>query len=138
LLFSLALKQEDWVSIWQQLTQLSFTILTGRDYALHTNECRNPQADLQAQARAHRLGQTKPVKVYRLLCEGTVEERVMDISDRKLVLSSVVIKDNDDQAELKGFSANELLNLIKFGAGTIFSSKGKDLTEADVDAIIAK
>jgi SWI/SNF-related matrix-associated actin-dependent regulator of chromatin subfamily A member 5 len=38
----------------------------------------NPQMDLQAQDRAHRIGQTKPVKIFRLITEGTVEEKILD------------------------------------------------------------
>jgi len=42
----------------------------------------NPQADLQAQARAHRIGQTQPVTVYRLVTQGTVEEQSENILPR--------------------------------------------------------
>ena len=41
------------------------------------NLCRNPQADLQAMDRAHRIGQKKVVNVYRLITKGTLEEKIM-------------------------------------------------------------
>ena len=44
----------------------------------------NPQMDLQAMDRAHRIGQTKPVKVYRLVTQGTVEERILERAELKL------------------------------------------------------
>ena len=55
----------------------------------------NPQADVQAMARVHRLGQTKPVHVYRLCSGGTAEERVLQRSQKKLYLSQVVNRADD-------------------------------------------
>ncbi len=52
----------------------------------------NPQADLQAMDRAHRIGQTKVVRVFRLICEGTVEEKIVERADRKLFLDAAVIQ----------------------------------------------
>ena len=45
---------------------------------------RNPQPDCQAMARVHRIGQTKTVHVYRLVCEGTIEERIVERAEKKL------------------------------------------------------
>jgi hypothetical protein len=45
--------------------------------------------DLQAQDRAHRIGQTKPVHVYRLVTQGTVEERIVQRAQKKLFLDQV-------------------------------------------------
>ena len=47
------------------------------------------QVDLQAQDRAHRIGQTKPVHVYRLVTQGTVEERIVQRAQKKLFLDQV-------------------------------------------------
>lgn len=44
----------------------------------------NPQADLQAQDRAHRIGQTKPVSIYRFCCESTLEEKILERAERKV------------------------------------------------------
>ena len=52
----------------------------------------NPQADLQAMDRAHRIGQTKPVMVYRFMCEGTVEEKIIERAQKKLYLDAAVIR----------------------------------------------
>ena len=52
----------------------------------------NPQVDLQAMDRAHRLGQTKPVQVFRFISEGTVEEKIIERADRKLFLDAAVIQ----------------------------------------------
>ena len=50
----------------------------------------NPQADLQAMARVHRIGQTKTVHVYRLITRGTVEERMIQRAEKKLYLDRSV------------------------------------------------
>lgn len=50
------------------------------------------QVDLQAMDRAHRIGQTKPVKVFRFITEGTVEEKIVERADRKLFLDAAVIQ----------------------------------------------
>ena len=51
----------------------------------------NPQVDLQAQDRAHRIGQTKPVTVFRLVTEGAIEEKV---SKKKLTLCIHIFKNS--------------------------------------------
>ena len=52
----------------------------------------NPQADLQAQDRAHRIGQKKQVRVFRFVTENTVEEKIIERAERKLYLDAVVIQ----------------------------------------------
>src|ERR1700721_1022592 len=52
---------------------------------------RNPQADLQAMDRAHRIGQTKQVFVFRFITEGSVEERMLERAAQKLRLDQLVI-----------------------------------------------
>ncbi|KAI9749139.1 MAG: hypothetical protein M4579_006989 [Chaenotheca gracillima] len=52
----------------------------------------NPQQDLQAQDRAHRIGQTKPVVVYRLTTRGTVEQKLLEKADGKRALEKLVIR----------------------------------------------
>ena len=52
---------------------------------------RNPQVDLQAMERSHRIGQTKPVRVYRLVCRGSVEERMISRAEKKLFLNAMYL-----------------------------------------------
>lgn len=51
----------------------------------------NPQGDLQAQDRCHRIGQTKPVVVYRLICRGTMDEKVILRASAKRRLEKMII-----------------------------------------------
>lgn len=50
------------------------------------------QVDLQAMDRAHRIGQTKQVRVFRFVTEGTVEEKIVERADKKLFLDAAVIQ----------------------------------------------
>ncbi|KAJ1428853.1 P-loop containing nucleoside triphosphate hydrolase protein, partial [Ochromonadaceae sp. CCMP2298] len=52
----------------------------------------NPQADLQAQDRAHRIGQKKPVQVFRLVTDDTVEVKVVERAQQKLKLDAMVVQ----------------------------------------------
>ncbi|GAB0497514.1 hypothetical protein MMPV_008849 [Pyropia vietnamensis] len=52
----------------------------------------NPQMDLQAQDRAHRIGQTKVVRVFRLICSGTIEVKILEAASRKLQMDSQIIQ----------------------------------------------
>jgi superfamily II DNA or RNA helicase len=66
--------------------------LTAADTVIHYDPWWNPAVEEQATARAHRIGQEKPVFVYKLLTEGTVEEKILALQDRKRGLSDQVIQ----------------------------------------------
>lgn len=68
---------------------LGINLATASDVVLLDQDW-NPQITLQAEARAHRIGQTKPVTVYKLLSQGTVEEQMMGRIQKKLYLSAKV------------------------------------------------
>src|SRR3546814_10713094 len=57
--------------------------LTAADTVIHYDPWWNPAAEAQATDRAHRIGQDKPVFVYKLICAGTVEEKIQALQDRK-------------------------------------------------------
>jgi SWI/SNF-related matrix-associated actin-dependent regulator of chromatin subfamily A member 5 len=97
----------------------------------------NPQMDLQAQDRAHRIGQKKEVKIYRFCTEGTVEEKIIERAESKLHLDALVIQQGRLAEQQKSASRDELLHMVKFGADQIFEAKGSSITDADVDAILA-
>ena len=66
--------------------------LTAADTVILFDSDWNPQQDLQAQDRAHRIGQTKPVIVYRLATKGTVEQTLLEKADGKRRLEKLVIQ----------------------------------------------
>lgn len=67
--------------------------LTGADSVVFYDTDYNPAIDNQAQDRAHRIGQTKPVHIYRLICEQTVEENILQRANRKRSLESQIISE---------------------------------------------
>jgi SWI/SNF-related matrix-associated actin-dependent regulator of chromatin subfamily A member 5 len=95
----------------------------------------NPQADLQAQDRAHRIGQKRQVQVFRLVTEHTIEEKVVERAQQKLKLDAMVVQ----QGRLKDkdkLSRDDLLAAVRFGADKVFKSKDSSITEDDIDLIL--
>lgn len=99
----------------------------------------NPQVDLQAMDRAHRIGQKKVVRVFRLVTENTVEERIIERAEMKLRLDTVVIQQGRlSEASGNKLAKEEMLGMIRHGADHIFASKDSEITEEDIDAILER
>jgi SNF2 family DNA or RNA helicase len=69
--------------------------LTGADIVVHLDPWWNPAAEAQATDRAHRIGQTRTVTSYKLICAGTVEEKVLALQDTKRALLAGVLEASD-------------------------------------------
>jgi len=99
----------------------------------------NPQMDLQAMDRAHRIGQKKEVSVFRFCTDNSVEEKVIEKAYKKLALDALVIQQGRLQQNTKSVNKDDLANMVRYGAEKVFDSTAvTDLTSEDVDAIIAK
>jgi len=96
----------------------------------------NPQADLQAQDRAHRIGQKKPVQVFRLVTDDTVEVKVVERAQQKLKLDAMVVQQGRLQENEKKLSKSDLLDTLRFGADKIFKSKDSTITDDDIEIIL--
>ncbi|CAB9506371.1 Probable chromatin-remodeling complex ATPase chain [Seminavis robusta] len=83
----------------------------------------NPQADLQAQARVHRLGQQKRVFVYRMVTKNTVEERILQRAEKKLYLDKMVMQQGD-LVDDQQVDEKKLMETLRFGAQAVFGSAG--------------
>ena len=94
----------------------------------------NPQVDLQAIDRAHRIGQTKPVIIYRFVCEGTVEEKIVERAAKKLKLDHLIIQ-KGKKTENKA-TAVEMTTMLQYGADKIFSDKNENNEEATIEQIL--
>uniref|UniRef100_A0A8C3KWN5 DNA helicase n=1 Tax=Chrysolophus pictus TaxID=9089 RepID=A0A8C3KWN5_CHRPC len=107
----------------------------------------NPQNDLQAQARAHRIGQKKQVNIYRLVTKGTVEEEIIERAKKKMVLDHLVIQrmdttgrtvldNNSGRSNSNPFNKEELTAILKFGAEDLFKElEGEESDLADSSGV---
>jgi superfamily II DNA or RNA helicase len=84
--------------------------LTAADTVVHFDPWWNPAAEAQATDRAHRIGQTRPVTVYRLLTRGTVEEKVVRLQAKKRELASAI--DENGAGDAAGWSMEELESML--------------------------
>ncbi|KAK3394894.1 chromatin remodelling complex ATPase chain ISW1 [Podospora didyma] len=121
--------------------------LTSADIVVLYDSDWNPQADLQAMDRAHRIGQTKQVVVYRFVTDNAIEEKVLERAAQKLRLDQLVIQQGRAQVAAKAAAnKDELLSMIQHGAGKVFETKGAfgqlaetggELNDDDIDAILS-
>jgi len=80
--------------------------LTAADTVIHYDPWWNPAAESQATDRAHRLGQDKPVFVYKLVAAGSIEEKILALQEKKAALADAIL--SDDPAHADKFGAQEL------------------------------
>jgi SNF2 family DNA or RNA helicase len=74
--------------------------LTAADYVFHVDPWWNPAVEEQATGRAHRMGQRRPVHVYRLITEGTIEEKILALHRNKRRLTRDVLDGLEDASQL--------------------------------------
>ncbi len=84
--------------------------LTAADYVIHLDPWWNPAVEDQASDRAHRIGQLRPVTIYRLVAEETIEEKIVKLHADKRELADSLLDGTEVSAKL---NAEELLALIK-------------------------
>ncbi|KAF3940946.1 hypothetical protein ABW19_dt0205495 [Dactylella cylindrospora] len=119
--------------------------LTTADIVILYDSDWNPQADLQAMDRAHRIGQTKQVYVYRFVTEDAIEEKILERAAQKLRLDQLVIQQGRAQPAAKSNTGtDDLLGIIQHGAQQIMdkaaakNNKGTLNDDDDIDALFAK
>ena len=82
--------------------------LTAAEYVFILDPWWNPAAEMQAISRAHRIGQDKPVLVYRFISRGTLEEKILKLQQRKAELADAFVNNS-----LKGISEEEVMELFE-------------------------
>ncbi|XP_040576365.1 chromatin-remodeling ATPase INO80 isoform X2 [Lepeophtheirus salmonis] len=86
--------------------------LTAADTVIFYDSDWNPTVDQQAMDRAHRLGQTKQVTVYRLICKGTIEERILQRAREKSEIQRMVIQGGSFKGKNEQLKPNEVVCLL--------------------------
>ncbi|XP_064865450.1 chromodomain-helicase-DNA-binding protein 1-like isoform X2 [Oncorhynchus nerka] len=115
--------------------------LTAADTVIFIDSDFNPQNDLQAAARCHRIGQTRAVKVIRLLGRDTVEEIVYSRASSKLSLTNTVIEEgrfsllNHTHSAAAGLQLSEIL---KFGVDKLLSSEESSIQAVNMGLILGQ
>ena len=84
--------------------------LTAADTVIHYDPWWNPAVENQATDRAHRIGQTKPVFVYKLIVAGSIEEKILALQEKKAALAAGILSE-DQLGEVK-FSESDLAALL--------------------------
>uniref|UniRef100_A0A8D0VNX4 DNA helicase n=1 Tax=Sus scrofa TaxID=9823 RepID=A0A8D0VNX4_PIG len=118
--------------------------LTAADTCIIFDSDWNPQNDLQAQARCHRIGQSKAVKVYRLITRNSYEREMFDKASLKLGLDKAVLQDINRKGSTNGvqqLSKMEVEDLLRKGAyGALMDEEdeGSKFCEEDIDQILQR
>ncbi|XP_064201992.1 chromodomain-helicase-DNA-binding protein 8 isoform X2 [Anguilla rostrata] len=120
--------------------------LTAADTCVIFDSDWNPQNDLQAQARCHRIGQSKAVKVYRLITRNSYEREMLDKASLKLGLDRAVLQSmsgNKDSSinGIQQFSKKEIEDLLRKGAYAAIMDEGDEgsrFCEEDIDQILQR
>ncbi|XP_028667855.1 chromodomain-helicase-DNA-binding protein 6 isoform X2 [Erpetoichthys calabaricus] len=118
--------------------------LTAADTCIIFDSDWNPQNDLQAQARCHRIGQSKAVKVYRLITRNSYEREMFDKASLKLGLDKAVLQDINRKGSTNGvqqLSKKEVEDLLRKGAyGALMDEEdeGSKFCEEDIDQILQR
>jgi len=101
----------------------------------------NPQADLQAMGRAHRIGQKNHVMVYRLVSKDTIEEDVLERARRKMILEYAIINlgvTDKGKGQKSDLPSEELSAIIKSGASNMFKANNNQekLENMNIDDVL--
>lgn len=105
--------------------------LTEADYVFLLDPWWNPQTEEQAVDRAHRIGQDKPVMVYRLVSAGTIEEKVMALKAKKAELFERVVEGADaaGEARAKGVAGAGAVGTAGMAQARLTAAEIRDLIE---------
>ncbi|KAI3873706.1 hypothetical protein MKX03_029436 [Papaver bracteatum] len=104
---------------------LGINLATADTVIIHDSDW-NPHADLQAMARAHRLGQTNKVMIYRLITRGAIEERITQLTKKKMVLEHLVV----GKLKAQNINQEELGDIIRYGSKELFADESDEAGKA--------
>ena len=88
--------------------------LTSADVVIHLDLWWNPQAENQATDRTHRIGQTKNVEVIKFISRGTIEEKILELQNKKKILSDKLIDQNNSEIVFNKLTEEDIRMLISY------------------------
>ncbi|KAL7560117.1 hypothetical protein ACA910_013135 [Epithemia clementina (nom. ined.)] len=110
--------------------------LTGADTVIFLEHDWNPFQDLQAMDRAHRIGQTNTVNVFRLVMQGTIEERILDLQQKKTAMSDAVV--NSENSSLYSLGTDRLLDIFKVENRSNEKTSNEGSCEFDLESLLER
>lgn len=117
--------------------------LTSADTVIFIDSDFNPQNDLQAAARAHRIGQKRQVKIIRLIGRSTVEEIILKRAEAKLKLTETVIEGDQfsqgassSKVDASSIANTQLQDILKFGVDKLLENDDSSIESVDFDSIL--
>jgi hypothetical protein len=87
-------------------------VVTGADTVIFLENDYNPFADLQAMDRAHRIGQKRSVSVFHLVARDSIEEKIMELQEKKVAMSNTIV--NTDNSKMYSMGTDRLLDIFTF------------------------
>jgi len=108
--------------------------LTGADTVIFVEHDWNPSKDLQAMDRAHRIGQTRVVNVYRLITRNTLEEKIMSLQKFKLHTAQTVI--SSENSSMASMATGQVLDLFSLSGGPEEGGRGGAGEKGGVKAVL--
>jgi SWI/SNF-related matrix-associated actin-dependent regulator of chromatin subfamily A member 5 len=115
---------------------LGLNLMTADTVILYDSDW-NPQVDLQAMDRVHRIGQTRPVLIYRFISENTIEEKIIERQAMRLKLDSLIIQQGRVLKGNETFTKDQMKDMIQYGADAIFRA-GDDFKDEEIDIILER
>ena len=116
--------------------------LTAADICIIFDSDWNPQNDIQAQARCHRIGQTKDVQIYRLVTSRSFEQEMFDRASKKLGLEQAVLGTFEKETDDDKPTQQEMEQLLKRGAYALLEDDNDEITKEfcadDIESILKK
>lgn len=88
--------------------------LTSADIVIHLDVWWNPQVENQATDRAHRIGQDKNVSVIRFITRGTIEEKIIELQEKKKILSDNLLEGKNNSSVLSGLDEKDIELLLSY------------------------
>lgn len=88
--------------------------LTAADIVIHLDIWWNPQVENQATDRAHRIGQKKKVTVIKMITKGTIEERIIELQEKKKKLSDSIIEGKEDSLLVSKLEKEDMVRLLSY------------------------